>query len=77
MYEMISDPGRRPYPPGVALALRTPGWGVGTVRDGVDPEDQRFRPRFLGVADVWDDSRCGEGPSHSWMTLTHEPQVEV
>ena len=29
------------------------GWGFHTMRDGIDPGDHRFRPRFDGVVDVW------------------------
>ena len=36
-----------PYPPRVALPLRTPGWGFHIVRGGIDPGDHRFRPRML------------------------------
>ena len=49
IYGNISDPGMRHYPPRVALALRTPGWGFHTVRSGVDSGDRRFRPRFVRV----------------------------
>ena len=55
MYGMISDPRIGYYPPRVALALRTPGWGFHTVLGGIDPGDHRFRPRFAGVVDVWKD----------------------
>ena len=43
------------YPPRVALALRTPGWGFYTVRGGIDPADHRFLTPFVGVVDVWKD----------------------
>ena len=51
MYGGISDPGMRSCPPWVALALRTPGWGLAssqwalgfhTVRDIIDSGDGRF-----------------------------------
>ena len=32
----ISDPGMGLYPLRVTLALRAPGWGSHTVRDGID-----------------------------------------
>ena len=60
---MFHDAGFGLYPPRVALALRTPGralassqrgWGFHTGQDR--PGDHRFRPRFVGVADVWNDS---------------------
>ena len=42
------------------MASRTPvnqqpasGVRVPTVRGGIDPGDNRFRPQFLGVVDVW------------------------
>ena len=41
--------------PWVALALRIPGYGVHTVRAGIDPGNRRFRPGFAGVVDVWKD----------------------
>ena len=53
MYGIISDSGMGSYPPQVALGLRTSGWGFQTVRGGIDPGDHRLRPRFVGVADVW------------------------
>ena len=63
-YERISDPGMGFYCPQVALTLRSSPiqsaigrWGCGfhTVRGGVDPEGHRFRPRFVGVVDIWED----------------------
>ena len=47
MEGFISDPGLGPYPPRMALALRTPGWGLHTVRGGIDPAGQGFRPRLV------------------------------
>ena len=50
-----------PYPLGLALALRTPisdqpkGSGFHTVRGGIDPRGHQFRPRFVGVVDLWKD----------------------
>ena len=29
------------------------GWGFHTVRGVIDPGGRRFRPRFVGVVDVW------------------------
>ena len=56
------------------------GWGFHTVRGGIDPEDHRSRPRFVGVLDVWKDFRLGDGtisrPGGAGRWL-HEPQVEV
>ena len=49
----ISDPEMCSYPPWMAIALRTPGWGFHTVGGGIDPGSLRFRPRFVGVVDVW------------------------
>ena len=49
MYGMISDPRIGYYPPRVALALRTPGWGFHTMRGGIDQGEHRFRPRLVGV----------------------------
>ena len=54
-----------PYPPEVELAQHTNprqseigrwGWGFHTVREGVNPDDIRVRPRVVGVVDVWMDS---------------------
>ena len=28
-------------------------WGFHTVRGDVDPEDHRFRPRFVELVDIW------------------------
>ena len=64
MYGGISDPGMRPCRPRVALdlfsspsqsAIGRRGWGFHAVRGGVDPGDHRFRPRIVGVVDVWRD----------------------
>ena len=30
-------------------------WGFHTLLGGIDLEDVRFRPRFVGVVDVWKD----------------------
>ena len=65
MYGRIHDAGVGPYPPRAALDLRTPRWGLGrsqfgwgfhTVRGFIDPGDRRFRPRFVLVVDVREDS---------------------
>ena len=55
MYGRIYGPGMGSYPPRVVLALRTPCWGFHTVGGGIDPEGHRFRPRVVGVVDVWKD----------------------
>ena len=39
----------------VVLAVRPTGWGFLTVRAGIDPDDRRFRPRFVGAVDMWKD----------------------
>ena len=57
IYGRISDPGTGRYPPRVALALRTPGWGFRrrmghAVRGGIGSGDHRFRPPYTGVVDV-------------------------
>ena len=31
------------------------GWGFHTLRGGIDPGDLRFRPRGIGVVDIWKD----------------------
>ena len=44
-----------------ALAPRTPGnqqslrggWGFHTLLGGIDPGDLRFRPRVVGVIEIW------------------------
>ena len=43
-------------------AYQRPASGVGgsTQRGGIDPGDYRFRPRFVGVVDVWKDSSSGD-----------------
>ena len=55
MYGRIKDAGMISYPPGVALALRTPDWGFRIVRGGIDPGDHCFCPRFVGVVHAWKD----------------------
>ena len=61
IYGGINDAGMGPYPPRVALVLRTPRWGLTrsqwswgfySVRGGIDPGDRRFSPRFIGVVHV-------------------------
>ena len=52
MYVRINGLGMTPSPPPVGLSLRTPGWGLHTVRGGVEQRDRRFRPRFVGVVDI-------------------------
>ena len=70
MYERIYDPGMGYYRPRGALVLCTIpsqsaigqwGWGFHTVRGGIDPGDRLFRPRFVGVVDVWNDVETGDG----------------
>ena len=36
-------------------------WVFHAVRRGIDPGGRRFRPRFVGVVDVWKDLRSGDG----------------
>ena len=64
MHGRISDPEVGPIVPGWRwLYSRGPsqsaigGWGSGfhAVQGGIDPGDNRFRPRFVGVVDVWRD----------------------
>ena len=43
----FSDSGMEPYPPRVALALQTPGWGFHTVQCGVEPGNRWFIPDLL------------------------------
>ena len=61
MHGRISDPGRGLYPPRLALALRTPGWGFHTVRGGIDPGERRFHLQFVGFVDEWNVFVSGEG----------------
>ena len=35
------------------------GWDFHTVRECINPDDIRFRPRVVGVVDVWMDSDSG------------------
>ena len=49
------------FPPRVALAIRTLGWGFHTVGHGIDPGDLRFRHRVVGVVHVWRISDPGMG----------------
>ena len=43
------------------LATSQLGWGFHTFRGGIDPGDNRFRPRVVGVVEVWRDSSSGDG----------------
>ena len=49
---MMYDAEMGPCSPRVVLALPITGWGSHTTRDGIDPEDRCFRPRFVGVVEV-------------------------
>ena len=49
------------------------GWGFYTVRGGIDPGDRRFRPRFVGVVELWQGVWSGAGTRPGWRWL-HEPQ---
>ena len=31
------------------------GWGFHTLRGGIDPRDLRFRPRVVGIGEIWKD----------------------
>ena len=58
--------GWTPVLPGrVELALGTPGWGFHIVRGGIDPGDRRFRPRGVGIVDVWKAFSSRDGPLSS------------
>ena len=67
--ERISDPGRRPYPIRVALALRTPAnqrsaSGIGVSAQCVAILTRGitvFVPGFVGVVEVWKDFGIGYG----------------
>ena len=37
------------------------GWGFHTLLGGVKPGDLRFRPRVVGVVEIWNDLRPGMG----------------
>ena len=37
------------------------GLGLYTVRSGIDPGDLRFRPRYVGVMEIWKDFLSGDG----------------
>ena len=49
MYARINDAGMGPYPPRVALALRTPVWSLHTVGSGIDRGTTVFVPGLLGM----------------------------
>ena len=61
LYGRIFDLGMGSYLLRMAMALRTAGRGFHTMRGGIDPDDHRSRPRFVGVVDVWKDFRSGDG----------------
>ena len=44
----------KPHPISDELVSRM-GKGFHTVRGGIDPGDRYFRPRYVGVADIWKD----------------------
>ena len=37
------------------------GWGFHTLRGGIDPGDLRFRPRVVGVVEIWNGFEPGMG----------------
>ena len=43
------------------------GWGFHTLRGGINPGDLRFRPRVVGVVDIWKGFESGDE--------THPPRV--
>ena len=42
------------------LATSQLGWGFHTLQGGIDPEDLRFRPRVVGVVEIWKDFSPGD-----------------
>ena len=48
------------HPVGLAFphlaAITQLGWRFHTLRGGTDPGDLRFRPRVVGVVEIWKDS---------------------
>ena len=56
MYGRIYDSRMGPYPPRVAWFYEPLRLSFHTVRRGIDRGDNRFRPRLVGVVDVWKDS---------------------
>ena len=63
MYGKMSDPGMGPLSSPSAANFKIPSqsaigrwrWGFHTMRGGIDLGDHRFRPRFVGVVEVWND----------------------
>ena len=51
MYGKRYDPGMGPILSGCRWVIGL-GWGIHTVRGGIDPGNLRFRFRFVGVVDV-------------------------
>jgi len=41
------------------------GWSFHTVRGGIDPGDLRFRPRVVGVVEIWKNCWSGDGKLYS------------
>ena len=37
------------------LATSQLGWGFHAMRGGINPGDLRFRPRIVGVVEIWKD----------------------
>ena len=35
------------------MATSQNGWGFHTLRGGIDPGNLRFRPRVVGVVEIW------------------------
>ena len=42
-------------------AITQLGWGFHTLRGGIDPRNLRFRPRVVGVVEIWKDFQPGDG----------------
>ena len=68
---MMYDAEMGPCSPRVVLALPITGWGSHTTRDGIDPEDRCFRPRFVGVVGYGRICDSGMGPYSPRVALDH------
>ena len=73
------------YPPRGALALCTIlsqsatcqwGWGFYILRGGIDPGKPRFRPRVVGVVEIWKYFNPGMSPylPRVWQDLDVVPR---
>ena len=67
--EIVYSPGAGGFTNPSQSAISQWGWGFHTVRGGIDLEDHRCLPRFVGVVDTWKIADPGMGPYPARVAL--------